>query len=100
MESFEKNPAYKKEDLEINKEEELAEAKKEAGVKSHKEVMRTALENGLREDDKQLVEKATEEIRKIEKEMKANEQLLDSSNLLEKLKSFLRKFINRKRSID
>jgi len=90
MESFEKNPAYKKEDLEINKEEELAEAKKEAGVKSHKEVMRTALENGLREDDKQLVEKATEEIRKIEKEMKANEQLLDSSNLLEKLKSFLK----------
>ncbi|MDA3815351.1 MAG: hypothetical protein PF549_03215 [Patescibacteria group bacterium] len=90
MESFEKNPAYKKEDLEVNKEEELNKAKKEAGVKSHKEVMQTALEHGLREDDQQLIEKATEEIRRIEKEMKAKEQLLDSSNLLEKLKSFLK----------
>ena len=40
QESWEQHPAYKKDNLEIKNSEELEEAKKEAGVTNHEDVMR------------------------------------------------------------
>jgi len=59
--SFE-NPAYQKEDLEIKKSGELEEAKKEAGVKSHKDALADALEHAEETGDNLLKENVKGEI--------------------------------------
>lgn len=59
--SFE-NPAYNDEDLKIGNQKELEEAKKAAGVKSHKEASADILEYARKSRDKMLEESVKENI--------------------------------------
>jgi len=83
MDNFEKHPAYN-DDFKGNPEtpKEETEAVEAAGISTHKEAMQRALELGLKEDDRILVEKVLEKLRAIEKEEKSKENLINPSVLL------------------
>ena len=82
QESWEQHPAYKKDNLEIKNSEELEEAKKEAGVTNHKDVMRR-LNESEENIEKERVNEDLSEYINTHKNI-----ILSSNEINEKIKKF------------